>query len=91
MGGGFTLFSRRKQPQQLHYRAESYQRIQMPQNNEPLPQIRDLFDFYNQWVHLRQDMVTLVASDRLTQRERLIIKLMIELTDRVGPTDLDRA
>lgn len=63
----------------------------MPQNNEPLPQIRDLFDFYNQWVHLKQDMVTLVASDRLTQRERLIIKLMIELTDRVGPTDLDRA
>lgn len=52
--------------------------------------IKDLFEFYNQWLFLRPEIANLIASGRLSERETIIIKLMMELVDRVGPRDLDR-
>ena len=52
--------------------------------------IKDLFEFYNQWLFLRPEIANLIESGRLSERETIIIKLMMELIDRVGPRDLDR-
>jgi hypothetical protein len=62
----------------------------MVQRRDSAPQIKDLFEFYNQWLFLRPEIVDLIASGRLSERETIIIKLMMELIDRVGPRDLDR-
>jgi hypothetical protein len=59
--------------------------------DDSLPKIRDLFDFYKHWIQLRPDMVALIQSGRLTQREGAIMSHMLVLIDRVGPKDLDRA
>lgn len=53
-------------------------------------QFKDFFEFYNQWLSLRSEIANLISSGRLSERETLIIRLMMELIDRVGPRDLDR-
>ena len=62
----------------------------MVQRGDSAPKIKDLFEFYNQWLFLRPEIVELLASGRLSERETIIIKLMMELIDRVAPRDLDR-
>lgn len=62
----------------------------MVHRGDSAPQIKDFFEFYNQWLFLRPEIEDLIASGRLSERETIIIKLMIELIDRVGPHDLDR-
>ncbi|QRM35428.1 hypothetical protein [Microvirga sp. VF16] len=55
-----------------------------------IPTIKDLFDFYQRWPDLRPRMVRLVASPRLDAKERTILSAMIDLVDRVGPSDLSQ-
>ena len=62
----------------------------MAKRGDPVPHFKDFFDFYNQWLFLRPEIASLVVSGRLSAREAVIIKLMMELIDRVGPSDLDR-
>jgi hypothetical protein len=50
--------------------------------------IEDLFDFYQRWHDLRPQIVRLLASARLEAQERTILSAMIDLVDRVGPSDL---
>lgn len=54
------------------------------------PSIEDLFDFYQRWPDLRPRMVRLVASTWLEAEDRTILGAMIDLVDRVGPSDLSR-
>ena len=61
----------------------------MVKRGDSPPQIKDLFEFYNQWLSLRSEIANLISSGRLSERESIIIRLMMELIDRVGPRDLD--
>ena len=62
----------------------------MAKREDPLPCFKDFFDFYNQWLFLRPEIARLTDSGRISGREAAIIRLMMELIDRVGPSDLDR-
>ena len=62
----------------------------MVKRGDPSLQFKDLFEFYNQWLSLRPEIASLISSGRLSERETIIIRLMMELIDRVGPRDLDR-
>ena len=60
----------------------------MQDETAPVPPVEDLFDFYRRWPDLRPQMVRLVQSDRLSPAERTILSAMLDLVDRVGPTDI---
>ena len=62
----------------------------MVKQGEPTLRFKDFFEFYNQWLSLRSEIANLISSGRLSERESIIIRLMMELIDRVGPHDLDR-
>ena len=60
----------------------------MTEERASKPSIKDLFDFYQRWPDLRPRMVRLAASTSLDAEERTILGAMIDLVDRVGPSDL---
>lgn len=62
----------------------------MVKRGDSPPQFKDFFEFYNQWLSLRPEIANLISSGRLSERETIIVRLMMELIDRVGPRDLDR-
>lgn len=62
----------------------------MVKQGEPTLRFKDFFEFYNQWLSLRPEIASLISSGRLSERETTIVRLMMELIDRVGPRDLDR-
>jgi hypothetical protein len=62
----------------------------MTEESASKPSIEDLFDFYRRWPDLRPRMVRLVAATWLEAEERTILGAMIDLVDRVGPSDLSQ-
>lgn len=51
-------------------------------------QIRDFVDFYHKWPDGRSKMVTLQANPNLSDQERVYLRWLIHLADRVGPADI---
>ncbi|MEZ5861477.1 MAG: hypothetical protein R3D25_15655 [Geminicoccaceae bacterium] len=58
--------------------------------NENLPPIRDLFDFFQHWPKLRGRVIALRESRVLDLELEGILSWMITLIDRVGPEDLTK-
>ncbi|WP_142834610.1 hypothetical protein [Palleronia caenipelagi] len=48
-------------------------------------EIRDLFEFYQNWDELRPMLEALTRDPRLSEQERRLVGQLIELVDRVGP------
>ena len=55
---------------------------------KPTP-IADLVDFYRLWPELRPQARALLDREDLTAQEREVLRWMIRVVDRVGPSDLD--
>lgn len=62
----------------------------MTRHDDDLPPFADLFEFYQSWGAHRGCMAALAASRRLAPEERRVLRVMIEVIDRVGPEDLSR-
>lgn len=54
------------------------------------PQIRDFVEFYRAWPDGRRCMVDLRDSPALDEEQRLYVRWLIHLADRVGPADVMR-
>ncbi len=48
----------------------------------------DLSDFFDRWSAMRNTILALMNSDRVSKEEREILAAMVFVVDRVGPDDL---
>lgn len=53
-------------------------------------QITDLVDFYRQWPEMRRQACALRDRGDVGEEDREILKWMIRVVDRVGPSDLNQ-
>jgi hypothetical protein len=49
---------------------------------------RDLSDFYLRWPEFRPAILSLLASEKLTAQDEVIIGWLVDLADRVGARDI---
>lgn len=50
--------------------------------------IKDLIDFYRRWPEMRLQAQSLQAHPDIGDAQREVLKWMIRVVDRVGPSDL---
>jgi hypothetical protein len=56
---------------------------------DPQREIEDLVDFYDRWPELRDDICKLRAGEMVTADQAAIVRWMVFMVDRVGPSDLE--
>ena len=55
---------------------------------QELMMIKDLIDFYRRWPKMRLQAQSLQARPDIGDAQREVLKWMIRVVDRVGPSDL---